>query len=150
MPCPTMRTRGEDVGATLRELGKAMLRLKRVTFDYHTMGRDATAARTVEPFGLFFQSGHWYLAGRDVEKDAVRNFRVGRISDLRPNAKAPQSADFTIPRAFRLSSHARSRKAWELGDGDALAAHDAVRVGACEDHRLDTALAQVLQLRCGI
>ena len=112
----------EGVGATLRELGKAMLRLKRVTFQYHTMGRDATAARTVEPFGLFFQSGHWYLAGRDVEKDGVRNFRVSRISDLRPNAKAPQSADFAIPRGFRLSTHARSRKAWELGDGDAAIA----------------------------
>ena len=115
----TLRGRREKVGATLRELGKAMLRLKRVTFEYHTMGRDATSARTVEPFGLFFQSGHWYLAGRDVEKDAVRNFRVGRISDLQSNAKTRQRADFEIPRGFRLSTHARSRKAWELGDGDA-------------------------------
>lgn len=113
------RAGGESVGTTLRELGKAMLRLKRVTFHYHTMGRDATAARTVEPFGLFFQSGHWYLAGRDVEKEVVRNFRVSRISDLQPNARALQSADFAIPRGFRLSTHARSRKAWELGDGDA-------------------------------
>jgi len=115
----TLHAPGESVGATLRELGKAMLRLKRVSFDYRTMGRDATAPRTVEPFGLFFQSGHWYLAGRDVEKDVVRNFRVSRIAAVRPNARTPQSADFSIPRAFRLSAHARSRKAWELGDGDA-------------------------------
>jgi predicted DNA-binding transcriptional regulator YafY len=116
----TLRLRRDaSVGPSLRELGKAMLRLKRVSFDYHTMGRDATARRTVEPFGLFFQSGHWYLAGRDVEKDAVRNFRVSRMSDIRANAKTPQTADYDVPDGFRLSKHATSRKAWELGDGDA-------------------------------
>jgi predicted DNA-binding transcriptional regulator YafY len=112
-------SREASVGSSLRELGKAMLRLKRVSFDYHTMGRDATARRTVEPFGLFFQSGHWYLAGRDVEKDAVRNFRVSRMSDIRANARTPQTADYDVPNGFRLSKHAASRKAWELGDGDA-------------------------------
>jgi proteasome accessory factor B len=83
------------------------------------MGSDSTTRRTVEPFGLFFQSGHWYLAGRDVEKDAIRNFRAGRISNVEANAKTPQAADFAIPRSFRLSIHAHSRKAWEMGDGDA-------------------------------
>jgi proteasome accessory factor B len=108
-----------SVGATLREVGEAMLRLKRVSFTYHTMGRDMTTRRTVEPFGLFFQSGHWYLAGRDIEKDAVRNFRVSRIADVQANAKTPQTADYRVPSGFRLSRHAGSRKAWELGDGDA-------------------------------
>ena len=112
-------SREASVGPSLRELGKAMLRLKRVSFDYHTIGRDATARRTVEPFGLFFQSGHWYLAGRDVEKDSVRNFRVSRMSDIRGNARTPQTADYDVPNGFRLSKHATSRKAWELGDGDA-------------------------------
>ena len=111
--------REASVGPALRELGKAMLRLKRVTLDYHTIGRDATARRTVEPFGLFFQSGHWYLAGRDTEKGAVRNFRVSRMADVRANPKTPQSADYDVPPGFRLSTHATSRKAWELGDGDA-------------------------------
>ncbi|MFL5614847.1 MAG: helix-turn-helix transcriptional regulator [Gemmatimonadaceae bacterium] len=109
----------ESVGGTLRELGKAMLRLKRVSFSYHTMGRDTTARRTVEPFGLFFQSGHWYLAGRDIEKEAIRNFRVSRIGDVQANVKTPQTSDYGIPAGFRLSKHAGSRKAWELGDGDA-------------------------------
>src|SRR3954471_87598 len=114
--------RQASVGPSLRELGKAMLRLKRVSFDYHTMGRDATARRTVEPFGIFFQSGHWYLAGRDIEKDALRNFRVSRMSDIRANARKPQSADYDVPDGFRLSKHTSSRKAWELGDGESDAA----------------------------
>jgi proteasome accessory factor B len=104
---------------TLRELGTAMLRSKRVSFTYHAIGSDTTTERTVEPYGLFLQSGHWYLVGRDVAKDAVRNFRVARIAGARANTSKPQSVDYTIPRGFRLSAHARSRKAWELGDGDA-------------------------------
>jgi predicted DNA-binding transcriptional regulator YafY len=105
-------------GAQLRQLGTALLRLKRVTFAYHTMSSDRTAKRTVEPYGLFLQSGHWYLAARDVEHDVVRNFRVSRMSDVAVNAKKPQSTDYAIPRSFRPTKHARSRKAWELGDGD--------------------------------
>jgi proteasome accessory factor B len=109
----------EHVGESLRELGKAMLRRKRVSFTYRTIGRDATTRRTVEPYGLFFQSGHWYLAGRDTERDTIRNFRVSRMTDVRANTRTPQTADFEIPDGFRLSRHATSRKAWELGDGDA-------------------------------
>ena len=111
--------RRDGNAASLRELGGAMLRSKRVRFAYHAIGSDATTARTVEPYGLFLQSGHWYLVGRDVAKDAVRNFRVARITDVRANTSKPQSVDYTIPRTFRLAAHAGSRKAWELGDGDA-------------------------------
>jgi predicted DNA-binding transcriptional regulator YafY len=106
-------------GAQLRQLGTALLRLKRVTFAYHTISTDRTAKRTVEPYGLFLQSGHWYLAARDVEQDAIRNFRVSRMSNVAVNAKKPQTTDYVIPRSFRPSKHARSRKAWELGDGEA-------------------------------
>ena len=104
---------------TLRELGSAMLRSKRVSFTYRAIGSDTTTERVVEPYGLFLQSGHWYLVGRDIAKNAVRNFRVARITGARANTSKPQSVDYTIPRGFRLSTHARSRKAWELGDGDA-------------------------------
>jgi predicted DNA-binding transcriptional regulator YafY len=105
--------------AALRELGNALLRRKRVTFTYHTIGTDLTTKRTVEPFGLFFQSGHWYVAGRDAGKDIVRNFRVSRIADVKVNAGTARTADYDIPKNFRLSDHAHSRKAWEVGDGDA-------------------------------
>lgn len=112
----------EGSGASLRELGSALLRRKRVTFRYHAFGSDETTLRTVEPFGLFLQSGHWYLVARDVEKDAVRNFRVRRISDVKANQKAPQSTDFEVPKRFRLSAYAMSRKAWELGEGESIEA----------------------------
>ncbi|HEU4565310.1 MAG TPA: WYL domain-containing protein [Gemmatimonadaceae bacterium] len=103
----------------LRTLGEALLRRKRVTFTYHTMGSDTVATRTVEPYGLFLSGGHWYLAGRDVERDALRNFRVSRMADVSANERKMQSTDYEVPADFHLATHARSREAWEMGDGDA-------------------------------
>jgi proteasome accessory factor B len=97
-------------------LGDALLRRKRVEFTYHSINRDATETRTVEPYGLFFASGHWYLAGRDAAADGLRSFRVSRMERVSANDKKPQSVDYEIPRDFHLSEHARSKEPWELGD----------------------------------
>ena len=35
--------------------------------------------RTLEPWGMFFRDGHWYVAGRDVDRDEERVFRADRI-----------------------------------------------------------------------
>lgn len=103
---------------TLSMLGDALFRRKQVTFGYHSMGADEGARRTVEPYGLFFVGGHWYLVGRDVEKDARRNYRVSRIDGLKVNRQREGSPDYEIPADFSLREHARSRQAWEIGDGD--------------------------------
>ena len=70
----------------------------------------------VRPYGLFFIHAHWYLAGFDEDRDAVRNFRVSRMSSVKVNKAQPQTPDFAIPTDFRLQQHAQSRSAWELGD----------------------------------
>jgi proteasome accessory factor BC len=38
-------------------------------------------ARRVAPAGLWFRFGHWYLVAWDLERAAVRTFRVDRIED---------------------------------------------------------------------
>jgi proteasome accessory factor C len=38
-------------------------------------------ARRVAPAGLWFRFGHWYLVAWDLEREAVRTFRVDRIED---------------------------------------------------------------------
>ena len=102
----------------LAVLGDALFRRKRVTFSYQSMGAAKPASRTVEPYGLFFIGGHWYLVARDVERNARRNFRVSRMQDVKVNAARPGTADYTIPAGFSLRDHAHSRQAWEIGDGD--------------------------------
>jgi len=100
-------------------LGSAVARRKVVTFQYHAMSSDRTERRTVEPYGLFFLGSQWYLVGRDQDREAMRNFRVSRMTDAEANARAEHTADYQVPKDFALRTHASSRQAWELGDADA-------------------------------
>ena len=106
----------------IEQLGAALLARKVVDFDYQSMGVGSTTRRRVEPYGLFFLSSHWYLAARDTAKDELRNFRVSRIGGVSVNHTREDSADYRIPKTFRLREHARSRHPWELGDGDSVEA----------------------------
>ena len=90
------RLEGEVVNQ-LEALGDALLNRKRVRFSYHTMESDTRTARLVEPWGLFWANAHWYLAGCDTDKDAVRNFRVSRIAGVAPENNRAATPDFAIP-----------------------------------------------------
>jgi len=103
-------------------LSDALARRKVVSFDYFGMERGDRSRRTVEPYGLFFVSSHWYLAGRDIDRDALRNFRLSRVSGVEVNPKKSQSADYEIPDDFSLRDHAQAREPWEIGGGDATTA----------------------------
>ena len=104
-------------GAVFDVLSESVALRKRLMFTYHSMERNETAERTVEPYGLVFLTGHWYLVARDVKANGMRQFRVSRIRDAKMAPK-PQHADFDIPEGFDLSAYASSRRAWELGNGD--------------------------------
>ncbi len=99
-------------------LHDAVQRRKHVTFTYHSIGRGATDARTVEPYGLVYLTGKWYLVAFDRAAGGQRHFRTSRMQNVRVNVKAPTTPDFSIPTDFDLRAHARSRHAWELGTGD--------------------------------
>lgn len=62
------------VDQKLPTLHDAMSRLRVVSFTYN--GRP----RELEPFGLLARSGWWYLVGNDRSVNAMRTFRVDRIS----------------------------------------------------------------------
>lgn len=108
-------------------LDRALEGRKQVTFRYRTMSSDSTGNRTVEPLGLFFLNQHWYLAARVPGEGIVKNFRLSRMDAVEVNDKWPGNRDYEIPAGFDLREHARSRQAWELGDGDAVAATVAFR-----------------------
>lgn len=108
--------------ATLSALGEALFKRKEVTFAYRSMGSEHATARQVQPYGLFFISGHWYLAALDMHHHALRNFRVSRIAGLRVNTKRPDTHDYTIDPRFSLRAHSASKQAWEIGDVDSYEA----------------------------
>ncbi len=93
-------------------------RRKQITFTYHSIGRGATDARTVDPYGLVYLTGNWYLVAYDPSAQGRRHFRTSRMKHVRVNGKAPGTHDFEVPPDFNLRQHAKSRQAWELGTGD--------------------------------
>src|SRR5437762_10211787 len=61
-----------DVPA-LPALFDAYRRRARVTFAY----RNDT--RRLDPYGILFRNGHWYVVGFDCDREAIRAFRADRI-----------------------------------------------------------------------
>jgi predicted DNA-binding transcriptional regulator YafY len=52
---------------------------RRLRFGYRTV-TGAEAERTVDAYGVVFRRGRWYLVGHDRERDAIRAFRLSRIT----------------------------------------------------------------------
>ena len=72
----------DEARERVERLGDAVRQRQRVRFDYHSIGRDEIAQRSVEPWALLFKFNRWYLIARDVDRNARRTFRVSRMSEL--------------------------------------------------------------------
>ncbi|MFP5353129.1 MAG: helix-turn-helix transcriptional regulator [Actinomycetota bacterium] len=69
------------------------------------------SSRKLEPYGLVHRRGHWYVVGRDVDREAARSFRVSRM--LAPLTELPGS--YEIPSDFDVDAHVPA-EAWEIGE----------------------------------
>ena len=82
-------------------LWTAVLQRIRMSFTYR-----GGAKRTLEPWGLTSTKGRWYVIGRDIDRDAVRMFKLSRISDLPKRVSKPGA--YQVPDDLDLRSLARS------------------------------------------
>lgn len=114
------RPGAREVLERLRVLSDALLAHKRVRFRYHGIHRGQSTERQVAPYGLFFERD-WYLVGHDVDRDAIRVFRVSRMEEIEPNTRSPKARDFEIPADFDLRAYV-DRSAWELGEEEPVVA----------------------------
>ena len=103
------------VRVILQLLTRAVRERKRATFRYHGIRRGEPTDRDVEPYGLLYQHGQWYLVGHDRGRDDMRVFRLGRIEGL--SVATGASPDFDVPADFSTADYAR-RRPWELGDDE--------------------------------
>jgi len=101
--------------------------------------RHRGALRTIEPYGLLFRRGFWYVAGQDRDRQAVRSFRIDRIEAI-PEILEGQGfeppADFDPAAAF-------PEDAWLIGEGQAVTARvrvDPVHAGMVEAELGSTAV----------
>jgi proteasome accessory factor C len=105
----------EVVAGRVALLESAISRRKRVRFDYYSISRDETSTRVVEPYTLSLLDGSWYLSGRDVGRDALRQFRLSRIQGRIVFATSRDNGDFEVPQDFERRL-AGPRPPWQLGE----------------------------------
>lgn len=101
---------GLDAGAPpsplVASLAEAVRLRKIVAFDY-TNSAGEIKHHSVEPYGLFFRDGWWYLSALDRDLAEVRTYHTGRIRDLETNPARPRTPDFERPGDFDIRNEER-------------------------------------------
>ncbi|HWF48560.1 MAG TPA: WYL domain-containing protein, partial [Bryobacteraceae bacterium] len=80
---------------SLIRVSTAIRERRRLTFDYRSYDGICTQ-RQLEPYGVVHMDGRWYMAGRCLLRQALRTFRLDRVSrvELLDNAfKRPAGFD---------------------------------------------------------
>src|SRR4051812_30896726 len=76
-----LQPRLEATSAAFPALAEAVHDGRVVRFAYRTAGAGEPSPRTVEPWGVVWWHGRWYLVGHDRDRDATRVFRLSRITN---------------------------------------------------------------------
>ncbi len=71
-----------------------------VTFDYQRSGSAEVQTRRLEPWGVVSYSGRWYVAGRDVDRDDERLFRLSRVQGK--VRRVSRTGAFSVPPGTNL------------------------------------------------
>ena len=102
----TFSYRYENPTLNLGKIEEAILTTKSIKFNY----RDSDLIREVEPYRIALWRGFWYVIGKDIDKNDVRNFKVSRISGEVSITKK----DFKPPREFNVSQQLPSGDNYEV------------------------------------
>lgn len=81
--------------ATFEPLSRAVANRREIEFDYRKPGAAALEHRRMQPYHLAYRDNLCYVIGRDVAKDALRQFALSRMSDVTLRLKR-----FAIPPDF--------------------------------------------------
>jgi len=115
---PFKFTQPRESVETLTRLWEAAISRRTVRFVYRSLGSSGTQERDLDPYGLYFDRGAWYVVGRCHVHDEIRSFRVSRIeSEVRPARPDGEGPDFERPADFRLEDYARVLP-WEFEEGE--------------------------------
>jgi predicted DNA-binding transcriptional regulator YafY len=138
------RTGTAPEAEVLLALGTAGRERQRVALTYRSWRGEPTS-RELDPYGLVFHAGRWYVAGHDHRRGAVRTFRLDRVGEV-----VPGSARFTVPAGFDAVAHVLSGLAevpyrYEVevvvhGPADAVARRVPPTVGSLAPHPEGTLL----------
>jgi proteasome accessory factor C len=103
-----------ELAGRLAKLESAISKQRTVKFGYWSPRRARPGERTVNPYGLRLDEGNWYVVGHDLDRKAMRTFRVSRVrGDIRFATR--RERDFRIPPDFDIEQH-RIPRPWQIGD----------------------------------
>jgi proteasome accessory factor C len=103
-----------ELAGRLSKLEAAISKQRTITFRYASPARDREGDRRLNPYALRLDDGVWYVIGHDLDRDAVRTFRVSRIrSDIRFATR--RERDFRLPPDFDVEAH-RVPRPWQVGE----------------------------------
>jgi predicted DNA-binding transcriptional regulator YafY len=89
-----------DVLLALAQASRAMTT---VGINHQSWRQDRTD-RDIDPYGVVFHTGRWYVVGHDHLRGDLRTFRIDRITSVHPRTEA----SFTIPDGFDPVAHLTS------------------------------------------
>ena len=98
---PSSRETPNDKNSLLFTLSTAASNQQRISMRYRAADKDISE-RDVDPYGMAFYLGYWYLVGYCQLRQSVRTFRVDRITSI-------DSLVFTFerPNGFDVTNHLR-------------------------------------------
>jgi proteasome accessory factor C len=83
-------------------LKDALSRQREVRIQYFSRSQGRLSDRTVRPYGIYEQRGHWYLVAFETAKGGIRTFRADRI-----RAAETTDRDYLIPEEFDVGRFRR-------------------------------------------
>ena len=103
-----------ELAGRLSKLESAISKQRTIKFSYWSPQRDKVGERALNPYALRLDEGIWYVVGQDLDRAAVRTFRVSRIrSDIRFATR--RERDFRLPPEFDVEAH-RVPRPWQIGE----------------------------------
>ena len=103
-----------ELAGRLSKLEAAISKQRTIKFAYWSPLRDKVTERTLNPYALRLDEGVWYVVGQDLDRAAMRTFRVSRVrSDIRFATR--RERDFRLPAEFDVEAH-RVPRPWQIGD----------------------------------
>lgn len=109
---------GADVAAEqplIAELFAALELRRPVAFSY-SAAHGEEARRCLEPYALLHRRGQWYVVGRDLDRDALRSFKLSRIDGPIETLEG----SYSVPESFDASRQLGG-EAWEQGPDEPIA-----------------------------
>ncbi len=97
---PVLAPRLVGADENLRIALDALTSLTAIEFDYLNL-QGVAQKRQLQVYGVQARRSHWYLIGLDIQKAAIRNFRVDRIHGSVSTAGKSQS--YVIPKNFEIT-----------------------------------------------